>query len=760
MNELLIGAGPAAAGLTGKVTLLLLLALALGWLGRRGSPGTLHVLWTATFALVLALPLLGFLAPSWNVPILPAPGSESPLPAAESPPVFEAAALTTPEAVAVLEPQTFDVSSPSAVSAAAGQSSPFFRNPFSILFFAWVLGCAVSLASLAAKALRLRALVRAARPFQDPDWLRQAALLGRRMGIRAEVRLLTSADVATPMTGGWRKPVILLPEAATEWSPDQRDVVLTHELIHVRRRDALRQFMRRIVVALYWFHPLGWLAARRADLASERACDDEVLALGARPSEYARLLLLMASAYRPPPNVLALPFVIPSQLERRIVSILNCKRPRASVARSAVAVIVLGSAGISVAMAHPVPVQAPVLVEEPVPAAEAAVAVEEVVVPPPEAESTGIGASSFEGLEPANAPAAAEALDPAPTEYRAGEPKLLAQQAIRCAWTGSDSTWSMSSRNRFRITRWNDTDRTIEQTVEGMFLCMRTHGSVVMNDELTEVRAVGADSWLLLESRGEDVRRLLITEGPGGIEYEWSVDGVRRTFDAEGRRWHDLMLGIMHGYQEVADIRGEESGLRGRISGHRGHVSGLRGRISGHRGHVSGLRGGISGHRGHVSGLRGQMSGHRGHVSGLRDQISSYRGRISSLNSAMRVAEGAETREALEAEIEQLEARIRQVEDEIEAYDVAGKVAEIEQQIAAYDVDGKMRALQQQIEDYDLSGKTAAIRAEIEAYDLEGKTRDIERAIEELDTDERIEAIERSLEDEIAELRRLVGSTG
>ena len=318
----------------------------------------------------------------------------------------------------------------------------------------------------------------------------------------------------------------------------------------------------------------------------------------------------------------------------------------------------------------------------------------------------------------------------------------------------------MSVGDRLRITGWNNTDRTIEKTVEGMSLCMRTHGSVVMTDDGTEVRAVGADSWLFLESRGEDVRRLLITESSAGIEYEWSVDDVRQTFDAEARRWHDLMLGIMHGYREVMAIRGEKSALRGEISGHRGRISGLRGLISGHRGRVSGLRGLISGHRGHVSGLRGQISGHRGHISGLRGRISSYRGRISSLNYAMRVAEGAETQQAIETEIGQLEARIRQVEDEIEAYDVDGKVTEIEQQIADYDVDGKMRALEQQIEDYDLSGKIAAIRAEIEAYDLEGKTRDIERAIEELDTDERIEAIERSLEDEVAELRRLVGSTG
>ncbi|WP_420637222.1 hypothetical protein [Candidatus Palauibacter sp.] len=253
-----------------------------------------------------------------------------------------------------------------------------------------------------------------------------------------------------------------------------------------------------------------------------------------------------------------------------------------------------------------------------------------------------------------------------------------------------------------------------------------------MSDDGTEVRAVGADSWLLLESREDKTQRLVITEGPGGIEYEWSVDDVRRTFDAEARQWHDLMLRIMNGYQEVMEIRGEESTLRGRISGYRGHVSGLRGRISGYRGHVSGLRG----------------------------RISSYRGRISSLNAAMRLAARAETRAALEAELQELESRMRQTEEEIAAYDLDGKVQELEEEIAAYDAEGKTREVEQQIEDYDASGKVAAIEVEIEAYDLEGKTREIERLIEEVDADRRIEEIEGSLEDEVAALRRLAGSTG
>ena len=770
-----------AVTLTAQVTVLLLLALGLAWFMRRGSARTLHILWTATFALVLVLPLLGILAPSWDVPILPARDGEPRRPAVEAPAVTEAPAVAeTPvatdaaavtEAAAVALPRA-SAEVPGSVAAGSrdrpggatgrqvGSSSSLIR----VLFIVWALGCAISLISLAAGALRLRALVRAALPLRDPVLRRQADAIRKRLRIRAEVQLLSSDIAPTPMTGGLWKPVILLPAEAVKWSPERRAAVLTHELIHVRRRDVLRQLVRRIVLALYWFHPLGWIAVRRAEIASEKACDEEVLSLGARPSDYARLLLRLATARGRRPNVLALPLVKTSQLETRIVAILKRRRPRPSVTRTAVTLMIVGSAGVSLACVRPVPFD-----EAPVPPRETQVPPREAQVPHRETGVARVAARSV--------------AIPAPPEHKLAvlvdvEPQAdgtirmstgpgprasvdrLSRQEIQCPWAGSNSISTMRVSGGLRVTGWNGGDRTIERSVAGMDLCMRTHGNVVMSDDGTEVRAVGADSWLLLESREDETRRLVITEGPAGIEYEWSVDGARRTFDAEARRWHDLMLEIMSGYQEAMEIRGEESALRGRMSGHRGHVSGLRGRMSGHRGHVSGLRGRISGYRGHVSGLRGRMSGHRGHVSGLRGRISSYRGRISPLTAAMRLTAKAETRAALEAEVQEWESRIRQTEEEVAAYDLDGKIEALEQQIAAYDLEGKVRELERQIEDYDLSGKIAAFEAEIEAYDLEGKTREIERLIEEVDADRRVEEIERSLEDEIAALRRLLGSTG
>ena len=59
------------AGLVAKATGVLCLALGLAWLARRGAARTLHLLWTTTFVVLLALPALSLLGPSWPVPILP-----------------------------------------------------------------------------------------------------------------------------------------------------------------------------------------------------------------------------------------------------------------------------------------------------------------------------------------------------------------------------------------------------------------------------------------------------------------------------------------------------------------------------------------------------------------------------------------------------------------------------------------------------------------------------------------------------------------
>jgi TonB family protein len=137
-----------------------------------------------------------------------------------------------------------------------------------------------------------------------------------------------------PLTWGLFRPVILIPEDASRWSAGVRESVLRHESAHVRRLDLPRQFLEQIACALYWFHPLVWYAAVRADDARESACDDAVLSEGAVSADYASHLIEVARRVRPLGSIAATTFC--NRLEGRIMSVLDSKRNRRALTRGAV----------------------------------------------------------------------------------------------------------------------------------------------------------------------------------------------------------------------------------------------------------------------------------------------------------------------------------------------------------------------------------------------------------------------------------------
>ena len=88
------------------------------------------------------------------------------------------------------------------------------------------------------------------------------------------------------------RPVLLWPEQLSEQLDDtQLEGVLTHELIHVRRRDNLTAMMHLFVETAFWFHPMVWWIERRMKEERERACDEAAVQLGGRPDIYAEGLL-------------------------------------------------------------------------------------------------------------------------------------------------------------------------------------------------------------------------------------------------------------------------------------------------------------------------------------------------------------------------------------------------------------------------------------------------------------------------------------
>ena len=168
----------------------------------------------------------------------------------------------------------------------------------------------------------------------DGHWLSALARAQRRMGFKHGTALLTSNELASPISWGLMRPVILLNSRAVEAS-DEAEAIIAHELAHVARLDWIKLLLARVATALFWFNPLAWLLAREAHQLREEAADDSVLAADILDTDYAQLLVGVAR-HECPGLLLGAHGVAPSKssLARRVARVLDGKSVRGPVARS------------------------------------------------------------------------------------------------------------------------------------------------------------------------------------------------------------------------------------------------------------------------------------------------------------------------------------------------------------------------------------------------------------------------------------------
>jgi len=124
-------------------------------------------------------------------------------------------------------------------------------------------------------------------------------VLRRRMSIPRFVDLRLSGKLTNPLTAGVLKPWILLPiSALTSLSAEQLEVVLAHELAHIRRADYLWNLLQTMVETLFFFHPAVWWISRRVREERELACDDIAVRCCSDPTVYASALLRLEEERR------------------------------------------------------------------------------------------------------------------------------------------------------------------------------------------------------------------------------------------------------------------------------------------------------------------------------------------------------------------------------------------------------------------------------------------------------------------------------
>ncbi len=113
----------------------------------------------------------------------------------------------------------------------------------------------------------------------------------RQFGMRRTVSVFESAKISVPTLVGWLKPVILLPTSViAQMDREQLEMIIAHELGHLRRYDHLVNLVQVVIETTLFYHPvIRWMSAE-IRVEREHCCDDLVIRTCGRPVVYAKAL--------------------------------------------------------------------------------------------------------------------------------------------------------------------------------------------------------------------------------------------------------------------------------------------------------------------------------------------------------------------------------------------------------------------------------------------------------------------------------------
>ena len=676
-----------------KVTGLLTVAVILDHVLRRGPGRVRHLLWSGALVGTLLVSPLSWLLPGWELGLrAPAP------PAAEDVPSHPYVPAPPP---ADLQRLFADSPLPQGEGLGMWASSGMYLE--AVLAGLWVLGALVVGGRFLLARVRLARLAGRTRPVSDPAWLRSLDDAVRLLGLRRPVRLGTTAEVTVPMAGGVRRPTIFLPLAAAEWSCGRRRLVLLHELVHVQRGDLATELAAQLACALYWWNPLVWHAQRRLHAEREAACDETVIAHGARPSEYASHLLDIAQSLAARRPVAALAMVQRSQLEGRLMNILETSHPRRKHSLLHLATL-LAVAALTLGLATVRLWGAPPELDEPQ-VRKSSWAIEHFGDDDFFLSARVDGDVEFAeggGVEHLAADARVEI----ETEQEEGAVQRLVitpddSGAPRYAFTvdGEARPWDADAR------RWADT----------------------AFDTLEHLKEIG-------ELRAET----------GRLRAE-----IGRVRAEEGRM-----------RAEAGRVRAEEGRMRAEL----GRVHAGVGRHHAEIGRIRAEVGRMRAEAGRVRAEEGRMRAEIGrHLAAIHRQEARRERHTEHLDAEEREEIAAEIARH-EAEIVEMEARIADfdvaervaaIEARIAEFDEESRVAAVEREIDERETAEQIAAIEARIAEFDVAERVAAIEARIAEFDTEARVRDLEARIEKLAAEERIRPLEENLERRFEELRRI-----
>jgi len=257
-----------------------------------------HAAWTVVLCFLFLMPIADALLPAALVP------------------------ASVPEVVRPIQGFVLYAAIPSSQPVMNGKALPA-EAPTDWWYIAAILMVSITAGFLARLALVLRGIVRLKRSSHAvPEaWTSPAT----------NISVRESGLITIPLTIGVWKPVLMLPLVWRDWDEWKLCAVLTHERIHVERRDWMVAVIASVAKCLFWFNPLVWWLERKLSSLAEQASDEAcVRACGDAP-RYAETLLEFASAASRKDRLIGGVAMAQYRISQRIERVLALRRPGSGV---------------------------------------------------------------------------------------------------------------------------------------------------------------------------------------------------------------------------------------------------------------------------------------------------------------------------------------------------------------------------------------------------------------------------------------------
>ncbi|TDF95449.1 M56 family metallopeptidase [Paenibacillus piri] len=147
------------------------------------------------------------------------------------------------------------------------------------------------------------------------------------------VKVVVSHNATTPMVIGLWKPMIVLPD--TPMGEKELAMILSHELVHIKRGDVLVKLLVFMANAVHWFNPAAYMLNRQMNTLCELSCDEKVVQEMDMENRrfYGETLLSMLEYGVKRRNVVFVSSLCNSKksMKRRLVNLMNAKKINKSV---------------------------------------------------------------------------------------------------------------------------------------------------------------------------------------------------------------------------------------------------------------------------------------------------------------------------------------------------------------------------------------------------------------------------------------------